>query len=104
MIGFALRAVATVLLAAACVSGVLDITRSIAAAGFVATPLGASWTAVLPDLLADVEARVAPIAWAKSAFDLLLSVPTWLVLGALALVLFWIGRPRTRIGSRFSYE
>ena len=105
MIGFAVRLLATVLLAGAVVSAVLDITRSIAASAPVLTSLGESGEAVLPALLDGVRTGLSQrAAVLVPVLDALLALPTWAVLGVASLSLFWAGRPRRTIGSRFARE
>ena len=95
MIRFILRSAGFILLAAAFAGLVVDGTRSIAAHGLLQFSFGdvASWLA---------PARTGAILqaaahWPDPAPVLLrglLSVPGWVVTGALGLVLFSLGRPR----------
>ena len=97
MIRFLFRALATLTLAAAIVMAVLDATRSVAASTLVTTPLLASWEATLPGSLAALKGflttRIGAFAW-DPALVSVLSLPGFVVLGAVAFLLYAVGYRR----------
>jgi hypothetical protein len=99
MIRFLFRLLAMVALSVAVIMAVLDATRTLAASELVTTPLGESWAATLPDLLALTEQNVRqyihPLAWDPAAL-FILRLPGFAVFGVLALGLYAIGRKRER--------
>ena len=107
MLAFLARALGLVCLAVAVVGAVLDLTRSVAASAPVATPLGESWLAVSPGTRALAEASVregvAPFVW-DGPVTWALALPTWVVFGALAALLLWLGRSRGRDLGRFARD
>ena len=107
MLRFLFRVMAMVALAIAVIMAVLDATRTIAASTLVLTPLNTSWLNVSPDSFAAVQAflidRTHPLLW-DPAMVFILNRPGFVVFGALAFLLYAIGRrPRRRIG-RFAVE
>lgn len=100
-----LRLLSMILLSVAVIMAVLDATRSIAAGGFVVTPLGASWKALSPDTLRQFEdmARTSlpDVFWDPGALALL-GLPGFAVFAALALLFAFGGRRRER-RSRHGY-
>lgn len=107
MFRFLLRTMATVSLAFAVIMAVLDITRTIAGARLVMTPLGESWANVFPGMLENMQSliteKVHPLLW-NPVMTFILDQPGFAVFGALALLLYAIGhRPERRIG-RFVVE
>jgi len=107
MIRFLFRLMATASLAVAVIMAVLDVTRTIAAARLVLTPLGESWASVSPSTLASMEAFITgsmhPLVW-DPVVVFILQQPGFVVFGAIAFLLYAIGhRPQRRIG-RFAVE
>ncbi|MCX7303929.1 MAG: hypothetical protein NTV73_06270 [Hyphomicrobiales bacterium] len=103
MFRFLFRLMATVSLAVAVILAVLDVTRTIAAAKLVMTPLGASWTSVSPTTLERLQSFIVghthPLLWDPVAV-FVLEQPGFVGFGALAFLLYAIGhRPERRIGS-----
>ena len=92
------KAVSLVCLAAALVSGVLDLTRSIADQQLVMTPLVADWIRFSPETLATTRDAIVthlhPWLWTP-AMETLLRAPTWSVFAVLA-VLFGMGARNRR--------
>jgi len=89
------------LVAAALVELVVDATRSIANSVLTITPLGESWLAQVPSLLAgtepltpdDLEAMINPILW-NAVLRWLLMLPGWAVFGVVGFALLYAGRRR----------
>ncbi len=95
-----------VLLALAVLLAVLDITRSITASSLVITSLLETWSAINATSLEATRTLVEN--WMAVLWDpvllILLQLPSWLVLGALSMLLFWLGgRRATRLG-RFASQ
>lgn len=92
------RMASLVCLAVALVSGVLDVTRSIADQQMVLTPLIADWVRFSPDSLATtrefVVSNLHPWLWTP-AMETVLRAPTWSVFAVLA-ILFGMGARRRR--------
>jgi len=107
MIRLLFRFLAVVALSIAAIMAVLDATRTLAASALVTTPLGESWAATMPDLLALTEQNVRhyihPLAWDPVAL-FILQLPGFAVFGVLALVLYAIGRKPERRPGRFAAE
>lgn len=88
-------------IAGAVVGLVIDGTKSIAASTLTVTPLGQAWFAFDPASLTSfqtavathIEAYVGPWVWSP-VIQFLLTLPTWLVLGALGASLVLAGRRR----------
>ncbi|TCK30496.1 hypothetical protein EV667_0586 [Ancylobacter aquaticus] len=95
MIRFLFRFVGLWVLAGAFVALVLDGVRSIASSEIVTTPLGVTWLAVSPDLLARfqafVEGSVSVTAWEYLVVPVL-GAPLFAVLGVAGALLLLIGR------------
>ena len=107
MFRFLFRLMATVALAVAVIMAVLDVTRTIAASRLVLTPLGESWTSVSPSTLERTQSFIVenahPLVW-NPVMTFILGQPGFAVFGALAFLLYAIGRrPERRIG-RFAVE
>ncbi len=101
MIRFLLRFVGFWLLAGGFVALVVDGTRSIAASAVELTSAGDAWFVLAPDSLSALEAwgrEAMPGLWEHLAAPLL-SLPAFLPLAGLGLILLAIGRVRER--SRF---
>jgi len=102
---FCCRLAGMLLLALVVVLAMLDITRSITASSIVMTPLAESWVSISP---ASFEAAKQGVeTWTMSfVWDpLLLSVlklPSWLILGLLSVLLFWLGQHRSAGFGRFA--
>jgi hypothetical protein len=107
MFRFLFRLMATVSLAVAVIMAVLDVTRTIAGARLVTTPLAESWASVAPGTLESLQTfvteRAHPLLW-NPVMTFILEQPGFVVFGALALLLYAVGhRPERRIG-RFVVE
>ena len=93
MIRAIFKAASLVCLAVALVSGVLDVTRSIADQHVVMMPLASDWLRLSPDSLAATREflteKVHPWAWSP-AMETFLRAPTWTIF-ALLSVLFAMG-------------
>jgi hypothetical protein len=101
MIRFFLRFTGFWLLAAGFVALIVDGTRSIAASSLLLMSAGDAWFAVSPGSLAALEAWArarSPALW-DSGITSVLSVPAFLLLLVLGIVLMTLGRVRER--SRF---
>lgn len=88
-------------IAGAVVGLVIDGTKSIAASTLTVTPLGQAWFTFAPESLTAVQTAVATHietyvgAWVWSpVIEFLLTLPTWLVLGALGSFLLLVGGRR----------
>ena len=86
-------------LLAAAVTLIIDGTKSISANSWVATPLGQHWynlhAASLNVSQAAIERHVHPALW-DPVITYVLQTPTWIVLGILGVLLYWLGRRRRR--------
>lgn len=86
-----------VVLTLALVAAILDITRSIADSAIVMRPLGQDWHNLSPTTLeaaqAGIQRNISPWLW-ESVIQNILLMPTWAVLGILALLLIYLGRKR----------
>lgn len=95
MIKFLFRVLALVFLILAAVTGILDITRSIADSTVVMTTLGKDWFNHSPSTLnlaqALVQRYIHPDVWDPGIVKILL-MPSWLVFGVLALIFGLFGR------------
>lgn len=101
MIRFLLRFTGFWLLAAGFVALIVDGTRSIAASALILMSAGDAWYAVSPGSLAALEswARAkSPALW-ETVITSVLSVPAFLLLLVLGILLMTLGRVRER--SRF---
>lgn len=105
MIRFLFRVMALVALSVAVIMAVLDTTRTIAASELVLTPLATSWQAASPDTLAATQdwmtRTLHPLLWDPVA-TFVLAQPGFAVIGALAFLLFVLGRRRERRIGRFA--
>ncbi len=85
--------------AAALVSAVLDVTRSIANSALVMTPVFADWTRFHPQSLVAFRQWVVDtlpaFAWTP-VMETALMAPSWSVLAVLGMVLSLFSRPRRR--------
>lgn len=99
MIRFLFRVLATLTLAAAVIMAVVDATRSVAQSQLVLTPLGESWASAFPDgpgmLQTFLQTKVANFLWDPVTVAIL-GQPGFVVLAALALLLYAAGRRQTR--------
>lgn len=86
-------------LALALVSGVLDVTRSIADSELIFTPLYADWVRISPTSLADfreaVSAFMHPWVW-DPVIVTVLKAPTWAIFALLSLLLAMLARRRRK--------
>ncbi len=99
MIKALLRLVSMVLLAIAVIMAVLDATRSIATGAVAMTPLGASWKGISSESFAGFEATVReslPGLFWDPLLLWLLALPGFAVFAALALLVAFAGRRRSR--------
>lgn len=106
MLRFVVRFIALVCLSAACIMGVLDLARSLAANAPVFTPLATSWGQVAPKsfaMLKDaVETYTLPPVWDPSVTTVL-GLPGFAVFAGLALLFYLLGhRPAARGRNRFA--
>jgi hypothetical protein len=101
MTRFLTRTVALLLLAAGFAALVVDGVRSVAASKVVVTAFGETSYRLFPHsfplLQPVVEQRLHPVLWDPFLLSFFLT-PTWIVLGFLGLLLFWLARRRTVIG------
>lgn len=108
MVRFVIRFFALACLAVACIMGVLDLARSLAANRAVLTPLAKSWSETLPATLAALEQAVrgnAPSFVWDSAFAPVLDLPGFAVFAVLALLFYVLGyRPPRRVAGRFARD
>jgi hypothetical protein len=104
MIGFLLRFVGLWLTAGALVALVIDATKSIAGSSLTVTPLGLAWANLSQSSLMStqqfvqqrIETYVGHWLWDPVIQSILL-LPTWVVLGAIGLLLTYLGsRKRLR--------
>ena len=105
MIKALLRLLSMILLAVAVIMAVLDATRSIAAGGWVMTPLGVSWMALSPESLTRFQELVTsslPMPVWDPAILALLGLPGFVIFAALSLLLALAGRTRTRRPGRIT--
>ncbi|WP_026379350.1 hypothetical protein [Afifella pfennigii] len=105
MIRFILRFLAIWLMAAGLVMVVIDGTRSIAESRLLFTPLAETWSNWAATSLAAFQTAIetSPSAWMwGGAARFLLAAPTFAILLVVALLFFWLGRPRRRF--QFAHE
>ena len=98
---FLLRMLARPLILIAVIALVYDGTRTLAGgAGIVITSLGEHWQNLFPagfeSLKQLVNRRFGSVVWDMGLLRLL-TLPSWLVIGVLGLLLAWIGRKRQRV-------
>jgi hypothetical protein len=82
----------------AMVAAVVDATKTLAGGGqIVVTPLGEQWKQLSATSLdaakAAVETHAGPLVW-DPVITTVLHAPTWVVLGLLGALLYWIARKR----------
>ncbi len=97
MIRFAFRFLALVLLAAAIILAVIDISRSVGASAIIMTPLMESMQSALPRMTASLGTTlqgIDPSLW--WAVSVVLSVPGAILFAIAALVSYMIGHKRRR--------
>jgi len=97
-----LRFLGLCLLAAAFVTLLGDVTRSVAGARLYVTPLRETLVVLAPGKLAlaqtFVERQVHPFIWDPVLVDLM-RLPVWLALGAIGCLAIWLGRkPAPKFG------
>ncbi len=101
MFRLAVRFIGLLILAGAFAALIVDGTRSVAAGTLAPMPLGRMIAALAPDAFVKLHASIeshAPILWDPVLVTVLL-LPTWVVLGALGLVLLALTRrPAPKIG------
>lgn len=95
-----LRALAWVILLVALIALVSDVTRATTGGPFIMTSALTHWKTMAPQSLATVagftQRWLHPMLWDPALLRVLL-LPTWLLLGALALLLGVLGRKKRRI-------
>ena len=100
MFRFLVRLAGLFLIAGAVIALVVDGTKTIAASTLTLTPLGQAWFAFDPDSLTaaqtavatHVEAYVGAWVW-YPVIQFLLTLPVWLVFGALGALFVVAGKP-----------
>jgi hypothetical protein len=101
MTRFLTRTVALLLLAAGFAALIVDGVRSIAASRIIVTAFGETafrlFPHSFPKLQPAVEHKLHPVVWDPFLLSFFLT-PAWIVLGFLALVLFWLARRRRSVG------
>ncbi len=106
MFRFVLRFVALLCLAVACIMGVLDLARSLAANRAVLTPLATSWQETAPGSFAalrDAVVGLVPAAAWETGVMAVLDLPGFAVFAVLAMLFYMLGyRPARRVGGRFA--
>ena len=95
------RALALLALAFAVVAGLIDAARTVAADAVVVTPMIDGLGEVAPGLLDRVRTGAATVPGLGGAVEWLLTMPGWLVFGALALLLWLAGRRPLARHTRF---
>ncbi len=92
-------------LAGAVVTAVIDATRSIATASITLTPFIESWQASSPGTFEafrkTVEDRTFAALW-DPGLTAVLSLPSWLLFAALALIFYILGQPKRRPDDLFA--
>ena len=93
-----LRFIGVWLLLIAMVAAVVDATKSLAGGGaWVVTPMGDQWKALNAQSLdaakAWVESTAVTFLW-DPVIATILHAPTWVVLGILGVLLYWLGQKR----------
>jgi hypothetical protein len=101
MLRLVFRFIGFLCLAVAFAALIVDGTRSIAVGAPAILPLGATMSALAPDLFVRLQtgiAALAPLLWDPVLVTLLL-LPAWLVVGVLGVLLIALTRrPRPKIG------
>jgi hypothetical protein len=97
---FLLRFIGLLLLAGAFVALIIDGTKSIAAGTPVRTTFEQTWDNInqdsKPAVKAFLDRRAGPWLW-TSGVQVVLDLPTWLVLGVAGAVLVLLGRRKARL-------
>jgi len=101
MISFLSRFVGLWFVAGGLVALVVDAAKTIAASALTVTPFGVAWSNLSPATLASVqtfvqqklEPHVGHWLW-NPLIQMILLLPTWLLLGAFGLFLAYLGRRR----------
>jgi hypothetical protein len=96
LIRLLVRLLALAMLAGAFAAAVIDGARSIAASQLSITPMGVTVYWAFPGKLSLVQStleRIHPFLWDPILLDILL-LPTWLVMSALGVGLFYLARRR----------
>jgi hypothetical protein len=87
-------------LAMTVITAVLDLTRSIANSALTITALGEEWSSIHANSLIGFQGVIEKNIGSPWIFNALvipiLSVPSWLVFGILAIVFLWLGRRKER--------
>ena len=96
-----LRMLGIILLLFAMVALVVDGTKTLSANGqLIVTSFGQQWLLFSPDSLfatkKAIEDQLHPLIWDPIIATLLLW-PTWVILGGLGILFYWIGRKRYRV-------
>jgi hypothetical protein len=102
MVRLLLRFLGLCLLAAAFVTLLGDVTRSVAGARLYVAPLRETLAALAPGKLAlaqaFVERQVHPFIWDPVLVDIM-RLPVWLALGAIGCLAIWLGsKPAPKFG------
>ncbi len=101
---FVLRALGSVLLALAIITGIADAIRSIAESQIMLKPLGQLWFELSPETLnlsqAVVQRYVHPIVW-DPFMQTVLTWPAWGVFAIVGFFFMWLGARRRK--QRFRY-
>jgi hypothetical protein len=96
----ALRFLGSLFLLAAVIAFTADVSRPLRPDTPAFASLLKHWTDLAPQSLAAAEeavaARVHPLVWTL-AIRPVLSLPAWIVLSTVALLLLYLGRPRRRV-------
>lgn len=96
-----LRVLGTLLIAVALILVIIDGTKSLAASGFVYTPLEAVWTQVHAQSLAAIREFLGSRLFGpalETVVTWIVGLPAWGVIGVPGILLAWAGRSRrTRI-------
>ena len=94
-----------IVLAAALVAAVLDLTRSIAASKLFITSFGTIWQSFAPGSFQSMQEKVVaythPVLWDPTLLTFL-SLPGWLVLWLFAMILLYIGQKKENPYRRFA--
>ncbi len=100
MLRLLLKSTGMLALVMAVITGVLDLTRTIANSKLTITALGEEWVnfsiASLQNFQVGVERHLGlPWIW-ENVIQVILLQPSWLVFSVLALMFLWLGRKRKR--------
>ena len=105
IVRFLLRIFGYVLLAAAIIGGISDASSSIAQSRVILAPLGQVWFSLSPETLnisqAVIQRYIHPDLW-DPGIQMLLTWPSWAVLGPLGLLFLWLGTSRKRKSVSFA--